>query len=77
MRSARPGRVPDAGFSEALFDVRFLGVMRQVWLIQRQLNDPGADDIGVVADPLRFEQKGFRLLRGHAGKKLLETVADK
>jgi hypothetical protein len=68
--------VLDTGFSQALFDVRFLGVMRQVWLMQRQLNDPGADDTGVVPDPLRFEQKGFRLKRGHAGKKLLETVAD-
>jgi hypothetical protein len=50
---------------------------RQVCLIQRQLNDPVADHIGdLVPDPLRFEQKGFRLIRGQAGKKLLEAVAD-
>jgi hypothetical protein len=50
---------------------------RQVWLIQRQLNDPVADHIGddLVPDPLRFEQMGFRLIRGHAGKKRLEAVA--
>ena len=50
--------------------------MRQVWLIPRQLNDPAAGDIGdPVPDPLRFEQKGFWLIRGHAGKKLSEAVA--
>jgi hypothetical protein len=50
---------------------------RQVWLIERQLNDPIADHFGdFFQTPLRFEQKGFRLIRGHAGKKLLEAVAD-
>jgi hypothetical protein len=51
--------VLDAGFGQALFDVRFLGVMRQVWLMQRQLNDPGADDTGVVPDPFGLNKRDF------------------
>jgi hypothetical protein len=46
-------------------------------LAHPELNDPVAHDVGdLVPDPLRFEQKEFRLIRGHAGKKLLEAVAD-
>jgi hypothetical protein len=50
--------------------------MRQVWLILCQLNDPAAGDIGdLVPDSLRFEKKDSINTR-HAGKKLLEAVAD-